>query len=96
MSGLRPVVIVTSNREKQLPEPFLRRCLYVELKFPDDTAMLRRRISHRLRSARSSPSRYCRSRCMRAEGKVSALSISSIPRSSVCLGGTSRSKRSSG
>lgn len=46
--GLRPVVIVTSNREKQLPEPFLRRCLYVELKFPDDTAMLRRIVAANL------------------------------------------------
>jgi MoxR-like ATPase len=36
----RPVVVITSNREKQLPEPFLRRCLYLELKFPVDPALL--------------------------------------------------------
>jgi MoxR-like ATPase len=27
-------VVITSNREKRLPEPFLRRCLYVRLQFP--------------------------------------------------------------
>ena len=31
----RPIVVITSNREKRLPEPFLRRCLYVRLRFPD-------------------------------------------------------------
>ena len=30
-----PVVVITSNREKRLPEPFLRRCLYVRVKFPE-------------------------------------------------------------
>ncbi|MET0645601.1 MAG: MoxR family ATPase [Pyrinomonadaceae bacterium] len=33
--GQRPIVFITSNREKRLPEPFLRRCLYVRLRFPD-------------------------------------------------------------
>jgi MoxR-like ATPase len=35
--GLRPkpIVIITSNRERPLPEPFLRRCLYFKLDFPD-------------------------------------------------------------
>jgi MoxR-like ATPase len=36
----KPIVIVTSNREKRLPEPFLRRCLYIHLRLPDDTAQL--------------------------------------------------------
>ena len=39
-AGTRPIVLITSNREKQLPEPFLRRCLYVQLDFPSDPAML--------------------------------------------------------
>lgn len=39
--GVRPVVIITSNQEKRLPEPFLRRCLYAQLDFPaDNQAML--------------------------------------------------------
>jgi len=39
--GSYPIVVVTSNREKRLPEPFLRRCLYVRLRFPEDPAALR-------------------------------------------------------
>lgn len=33
--GARPIVFITSNREKRLPEPFLRRCIYVRLRFPE-------------------------------------------------------------
>lgn len=33
--GSHPIVVITSNREKRLPEPFLRRCLYVRLRFPE-------------------------------------------------------------
>lgn len=33
---LAPVVIITSNSEKQLPEPFLRRCVYHHIEFPTD------------------------------------------------------------
>jgi MoxR-like ATPase len=34
--GLRPIVFITSNKEKgNLPAPFLRRCLYFYLKFPE-------------------------------------------------------------
>jgi MoxR-like ATPase len=35
-TGVKPIVVFTSNREKQLPKPFLRRCLYLELTFPSD------------------------------------------------------------
>jgi MoxR-like ATPase len=38
--AVRPIVVITSNREKQLPEPFLRRCLYLELKFPENEKVL--------------------------------------------------------
>ena len=31
----RPIVVITSNREKQLPEPFLRRCLARSTGVPD-------------------------------------------------------------
>ena len=30
----KPIIFITSNREKPLPEPFLRRCLYFFVKFP--------------------------------------------------------------
>lgn len=34
-----PLIIVTSNREKELPKPFLRRCLYYYIQFPDRTML---------------------------------------------------------
>lgn len=41
-SIIKPLVIITSNREKgDLPEPFLRRCLYFYVEFPDETALKR-------------------------------------------------------
>ena len=38
----RPVVIITSNNEKELPDPFLRRCIFHFIEFPE--AELMRRI----------------------------------------------------
>lgn len=35
----RPVVIITSNSERQLPLPFLRRCVYHRLEFPGPGAL---------------------------------------------------------
>ena len=35
----RPVVIITSNNEKELPDAFLRRCFFQYIKFPDRTTM---------------------------------------------------------
>ena len=32
---LRPVIILTSNSEKNLPAPFLRRCVFFNIDFPD-------------------------------------------------------------
>jgi MoxR-like ATPase len=36
---VRPVVIITSNNEKELPDAFLRRCFFHYIKFPDDGTM---------------------------------------------------------
>ena len=35
----RPVVIITSNNEKELPDAFLRRCFFHYIKFPDGDTM---------------------------------------------------------
>jgi len=35
----RPIVIITSNNEKELPDAFLRRCFFHYIKFPDRTTM---------------------------------------------------------
>ncbi len=36
---VRPVVIITSNNEKELPDAFLRRCFFHYIRFPDDQTM---------------------------------------------------------
>jgi len=36
---LRPVVIITSNNEKELPDAFLRRCFFHYIQFPDRDTM---------------------------------------------------------
>ncbi len=35
----RPIVIITSNNEKDLPDPFLRRCLFHFIQFPGEDVM---------------------------------------------------------
>ncbi|MGC1576052.1 MAG: MoxR family ATPase [Beijerinckiaceae bacterium] len=36
---LRPIVLITSNNEKELPDAFLRRCFFHYIKFPDAETM---------------------------------------------------------
>ncbi|MGH6985718.1 MAG: AAA family ATPase [Caulobacteraceae bacterium] len=36
---VRPVVIITSNNEKELPDAFLRRCFFHYIRFPDEDTM---------------------------------------------------------
>ena len=35
----RPIVVITSNNEKELPDAFLRRCFFHYIKFPDRNTM---------------------------------------------------------
>jgi len=35
----RPIVVITSNNEKELPDAFLRRCFFHYIKFPDRVTM---------------------------------------------------------
>jgi MoxR-like ATPase len=35
----RPIVIITSNNEKELPDAFLRRCFFHYIRFPDKEAL---------------------------------------------------------
>jgi MoxR-like ATPase len=37
----RPIVLITSNNEKELPDAFLRRCFFHFIKFPDADTMRR-------------------------------------------------------
>jgi MoxR-like ATPase len=36
---IRPVVVITSNNEKELPDAFLRRCFFHYIRFPDEETM---------------------------------------------------------
>ena len=36
---VRPIVIITSNNEKELPDAFLRRCFFHYIRFPEDDTM---------------------------------------------------------
>ena len=38
-ADVRPIVIITSNNEKELPDAFLRRCFFHYIKFPDKETM---------------------------------------------------------
>ncbi len=56
--GNEPIVIVTSNKEKgNLPAPFLRRCIYHFVKFPDDPQRLQEIVEqhYRDREAKAQP-----------------------------------------
>src|SRR5689334_24224872 len=37
----RPIVVITSNNEKELPDAFLRRCFFHYIRFPDRDTMTR-------------------------------------------------------
>ncbi len=47
---LRPILILTSNSEKNLPDAFLRRCIFYHISFPD-SERLRAIVQRRLRRA---------------------------------------------
>ena len=45
----RPIVVITSNSERQLPDAFLRRCVFHRIEFPRSDALrqiLRERLGH--------------------------------------------------
>jgi MoxR-like ATPase len=50
----RPLVVITSNSEKNLPEAFLRRCIYHDLDFPNDKE-LREIVANRVPEAATEP-----------------------------------------
>ena len=40
-AAVRPIVIITSNNEKELPDAFLRRCFFHYIRFPDADTLSR-------------------------------------------------------
>jgi MoxR-like ATPase len=55
--GLKPILIVTSNSEKSLPDAFLRRCVYYNIPFPKSDR-LAEIVRGRIENVRSAPSSY--------------------------------------
>ena len=52
----QPIVIVTSNKEKgNLPAPFLRRCVYCFIKFPDNLEQLRKIVNSHYKTQTDRP-----------------------------------------
>jgi MoxR-like ATPase len=48
-AAFRPIVVITSNSERQLPDPFLRRCVFHRIDFPTGPrlqAILQERLGH--------------------------------------------------
>ncbi len=41
VAAKRPIVIITSNNEKELPDAFLRRCFFHFIRFPEPETMMR-------------------------------------------------------
>ena len=53
-----PIVVITSNSEKQLPEPFLRRCVYHHIEFPADQKEIEAILGERLQQMQLSGVAY--------------------------------------
>lgn len=51
-SGLTPVVVITSNSEKQLPDAFLRRCIFHHIPFPSDAVLEKIATNHLVENGR--------------------------------------------
>ena len=54
---LQPIIVITSNSEKDLPDAFLRRCIYYNIPFPD-AERLREIIANRLGLFSASSSQF--------------------------------------
>ena len=51
-----PIVIITSNKEKgNLPAPFLRRCVYFYMQFPDDPILLKNIVDAHYKDPKEAP-----------------------------------------
>jgi len=42
----KPIVLITSNDEKELPDAFLRRCVFLYIEFPADEILLKILMAH--------------------------------------------------
>lgn len=47
---MRPIIILTSNSEKNLPDAFLRRCVFHHISFPEELTSLKKIVDQRLKA----------------------------------------------
>jgi MoxR-like ATPase len=45
-----PIVFITNNKERSLPDPFLRRCIFYHMEFPDSSTLLKIFEQHSIKS----------------------------------------------
>lgn len=64
---LKPIVLITSNNEKELPAAFLRRCIFYEIAFPGKKE-LRKIVHSRFENANNAP-RFGYRRCLSSGAK---------------------------
>lgn len=49
--GLRPIIVITSNLERQLPDAFLRRCVFHHIEHPDPVTLEQIVLNHLTRAS---------------------------------------------
>ena len=81
--GYRPMLILTSNSEKNLPDAFLRRCIFYHISFPDHER-LREIITRRMEpSDRFGPEMF--ENAMRHFEEIRTLPLAKRPATAECL-----------
>lgn len=75
---LRPIVVLTSNSEKNLPEAFLRRCVFYHIEFPRLRA-LRRIVERRLGPAPDDIPPDLREHALRHFQRIRDLKLKKVP-----------------
>lgn len=82
-SRFRPIVILTSNSEKNLPDPFLRRCVFYHISFPTPER-LRSIVERRLTPSRSFTTQMLEN-ALRHFDKIRSLPLKKKPATAECL-----------
>jgi hypothetical protein len=82
-----PIVIITSNKEKgNLPKPFLRRCVYYYVKFPEDPEILKQIITlHHQRSHQQEPNLHLLNKAVPLFQEIRKLPLQKPPGTSELL-----------
>jgi MoxR-like ATPase len=81
--GYRPILVLTSNSEKNLPDAFLRRCIFYHIPFPDRNR-LREIVARRLESQdRFGPEML--ENAIRHFDEIRALPLAKKPATAECL-----------